>query len=125
MIPASIAPKAFIPGSPADTSQNSIFRRAARGGPAADSPPAISWSSRSGHATGEARTAYLLIGILTVIASLLVFIGLRYSDRSSRPKLFRIGSVTAAAGLMLLWIAMWWALAADRGIWQCRCSSPR
>lgn len=62
-------------------------------------------------------TAYILIGGLTGIASLIVFVGIRFADRSNKPKLFRIGSITAATGIMLLWIAMWWLLSADRGIW--------
>lgn len=61
--------------------------------------------------------AYLLIGILTALAALLLFVGLRFAGRSGRPRLFRIGSMTAAAGLMLLWIAIWWVLSENRGIW--------
>jgi hypothetical protein len=62
-------------------------------------------------------TAYVLIGCLTAIASLIVMAGMRFADRSKKPKLLRIGSMTAASGLMLLWIAMWWVLSGDWGIW--------
>lgn len=62
-------------------------------------------------------TAYIIIGCLTVIAALFVLVGVRFADRSRKPKLFRIGSITAASGIMLLWIAMWWVFSADRGSW--------
>ena len=62
-------------------------------------------------------TPYVVVVGLTLLASLLVFIGVRFADRSRKPKLFRIGSMTAASGLMLLWICLWWVFSANRGMW--------
>ena len=58
-----------------------------------------------------------IVAILSGLALLLVFIGVRFADRAKKPRLFRIGSMTAASGLMLLWIALWWLSSADRGDW--------
>jgi hypothetical protein len=58
-----------------------------------------------------------IVAILTALALLVVFIGVRFAHRSNRPKLFRIGSMTAASGLMLLWMGVWWVFSADRGLW--------
>lgn len=59
----------------------------------------------------------IFVAILTGLALLLVFIGFRFAARAIKPKLFRIGSMTAASGLMLLWTSLWWVFSADRGIW--------
>ena len=62
-------------------------------------------------------TPYVFVAGLTLLAGVLVFIGFRFGHRSGNPKLFRIGSITAAAGLMLLWVSLAWVLSADRGVW--------
>ena len=54
---------------------------------------------------------------LTALALLVVFIGIRFADRSNKPKLFRAGSFVAASGIMLLWIAIGWVASADWGVW--------
>ena len=60
---------------------------------------------------------YMIIGALTLLAALVLFAGFQFSGKSSRPKLLRIGAAAAAAGLMLLWVLLWWLLSADRGAW--------
>ena len=61
--------------------------------------------------------SYTLIGGLTLLAALVLFAGFRFSGKSSRPKLLRIGATIAAAGLVLLWVLPLWLMSADRGAW--------
>lgn len=60
---------------------------------------------------------YTIIAVLTLLALLVVVAGFRFSDRSRRPRLLRVGAATAAVGLMLLWLLPMWLLSADRGAW--------
>lgn len=62
-------------------------------------------------------TPYVIVAGLTALALLIVLISFRFADRSRKPKLFRIGSITAASGIMFLWIAIGWVASADWGDW--------
>jgi hypothetical protein len=62
-------------------------------------------------------TPYVVVGILTLLAALFVFTGVRFAKRMKEPRTFRTGSFVAAAGLMLLWISSGWFVSADHGIW--------
>ena len=59
----------------------------------------------------------IIVIVLTLLALAVLAGGFQFSDRSARPKLLRIGTATAAAGLMLLWLLPMWLLSADRGAW--------
>lgn len=61
-------------------------------------------------------TPYVIVAILTLLAALTVFVGKRFAHKSNRPRLFRIGAYTTAAGFMLLWICLGWVFSADRGV---------
>jgi hypothetical protein len=54
---------------------------------------------------------------LTLLALAILFAGVRFSNRAGRPRLLRIGSAVAAAGLVALWALPYWLFSVDRGEW--------
>lgn len=54
---------------------------------------------------------------LSLLAALLVFAGFKFSVKSRRPTLFKMGASVAATGIVLLWSLPLWLLSAERGVW--------
>ena len=52
---------------------------------------------------------------LTLLALTIVAVGFRFSRGSRRPTLLRVGAVTTAMGLVLLWLLPFWAFRLDVG----------
>jgi ABC-type transport system involved in cytochrome bd biosynthesis fused ATPase/permease subunit len=65
----------------------------------------------------EALVQYAIPAVLTFIALLVAGIGSRHARRTRKPRLFKAGAWIAAAGLMLLWLLIWWAVEQDAGAW--------
>lgn len=56
--------------------------------------------------------------ILTLAALLVAAAGFGFAAKVRKPGLFKLGGLIAAAGIMLLWLLPWWAIASDRGSLQ-------
>lgn len=59
----------------------------------------------------------VIVGGMTLLAVLVAWIGLALSSRFRRPGLFKIGALSVSAGLMLLWMSVWWVSTRDFGAW--------
>ncbi len=58
-----------------------------------------------------------IAAILTVLALLIVAGGFRFSRKSRRPKLLRVGAAVTGLGVVLLWLLPLGLFSVDRGVW--------